>query len=299
MIRSILLFGVIFFLKCQFAAGGELSCNVQINTTSIEATNKQIFESMRKSISDFLNNTKWTDDEFAISEKIECNVYITITDNSSVNKFGGSIEFQSARPVFSSSYNTPLFTHLDKEFNFEYIEFQAIELSEGNFTSNLASVLAYYANLVIGFDYDSFSKLGGTKYFQKAQEIVNQAQGKDYSGWDAMSTSKNNRYWLVNQLLNNVFQPLREMIYSYHRLGLDIMYEKQEEGRNIINESLKNLFKVNKDEPNSYLMQVFFDTKRDEISKIFSNASPTEIEDIKLIANDLDAANSMKYFEKK
>lgn len=297
--RTGLLFFVLFLFFSFVSAAGELSCNVTINTVSIQTTNKQVYESMRKSITEFLNNTKWTDDEFQNNEKIECNFYITINDNPTVNKYMATIQVQSARPVYNSSYNSSLFTHIDKDFAFEYIEFQAIEYTEGTVTSNLASVLAYYAFIVIGMDYDSYSKFGGTKYYQKAQEIVNQAQGREYNGWDAMNTEKNNRYWLVSQLLDKQFQPLRETIYQYHRLGLDIMYEKQEEGRNVITEALLVLRKVNKDEPGSFLMQVFFNSKRDEISKIYSNASPTEIDQIKELVKELDPSNSSKYFENK
>lgn len=293
---------ILSFLFLGFAfssVAGELSCNVTVNTVSIQTTNKTVYESMRKNITEFLNNTKWTDDEFQSNEKIECNFYITINDNPTVNKYSATIQVQTARPVFNSSYNSSLFTHIDKEFGFEYIEFQSIEYNEGAVSSNLASVLAFYAYLAIGMDYDSYSKFGGTKYYQKAQEIVNQAQGKEYNGWEAMKTEKNNRYWLVNQLLDKQFQPLREAIYKYHRLGLDIMYEKQEAGRNEISDALKMLLKVNKNEPSSFLMQVFFNSKRDEISKIFSAATPTEIDEIKDIVKELDAANSSRYFEKK
>ena len=276
----------------------ELECHVNIITDQVAATDKRIYDNMREEINDFLKTTKWTDDEFQPVEKIECNFYITITERVGADKFKGQIQVSSARPIFETSYNSPLFNYLDKDFTFEYIEYQPIQYNPGSYSSNLSSVLAFYAYMVIGLDYDSYSKKGGTKYFQMAQDIVRQAQGKDYIGWESFSTKKSNRYWLVNQYLESPFQPLRDCIYNYHRLGLDKMSKTKESGRKVILDALLTLKNVNRDEPNSFWMQVFFNTKRDEIIKIFSEATQTEISDLKTLVNELDAPNYSKYTDK-
>jgi len=278
--------------------GQELNCNVTVVTDQLTTTDKRIYDNMREEITDFMRTTKWTEDEFLPFEKIECNLYISITERVSSDKFKGTIQVQSVRPVFESSYNSTIFNFLDKDFTFEYVEFQPIQYSPGSFTTNLSSVLSFYAYMIIGLDYDTYSKSGGTKYLQKAQDIVNQAQGKDYLGWESNSTKKNNRYWLSAQYLSSSFQPLRECMYSYHRLGMDKMSKTKEAARKVISESLLLLKDVNREEQNSFWLQLFFTAKRDEIIKIYSDAAPAEISDLKALVNELDASNSSKYSDK-
>jgi hypothetical protein len=286
------------FAALNVLFGQELNCNVTVVTDQLTTTDKRIYDNMREEITDFMRTTKWTDEEFLPFEKIECNLYITISERVSTDKFKATMQVQSVRPVFETSYNSTIFNFLDKDFVFEYIEFQPITYTPSTFTSNLSSVLAFYAYTIIGLDFDTYSKSGGTKYFQKAQDIVNQAQGKDYVGWESNSTKKNNRYWLVTQYLQSSFQPLRICMYNYHRLGMDNMSKKKEASRKVISESLLLLKDVNKDEQNSFWLQLFFTAKRDEIIKIYSDAAPAEITDLKSLVNELDASNSSKYTDK-
>jgi hypothetical protein len=231
-------------------------------------------------------------------EKIECNFYITIKEAAGADKFQAQIQVQSVRPIFDASYNSTIFNCLDEEFNFVYVEFSKIEMQEGTFLSNLSSVLAYYIYIMIGLDYDSYSKFGGTEYYKKAQAIANQAQGTEYKGWEAFSTKKSNRYWLVYQLMDPNFSTMREIIYTYHRLGLDKMSTEPESARNTIIEALLKLKKVYRDEPNSYLLQLFLMAKRDEIIKIFTDATTQEKEQIIELIKEIDGSNIGKYTDK-
>lgn len=286
------------FASLNVLLGQELNCNVTVVTDQLTTTDKRIYDNMREEITDFMRTTKWTEDEFLPFEKIECNLYITISERLSTDKFKATMQVQSVRPVFETSYNSTIFNFLDKDFIFEYIEFQPIENNPASFTTNLSSVLSFYAYMIIGLDFDTYSKSGGTKYLQKAQDIVNQAQGKDYPGWESNSTKKNNRYWLSFQYLSSTFQPLRQCMYNYHRLGMDKMSKTKEAARKVITESLLLLKDVNRDEQNSFWLQLFFTAKRDEIIKIYSDAAPGEISDLKSLVNELDAANSSKYADK-
>lgn len=291
--KSILLITLLSLSTAIFAQ--ELNCNITVHDKQIESTNKHVFENMRKDVMEFMRNNNWTEITFLPEERIECNFYITIESTPSADKFEATIQVSSVRPIYGTNYNSPMMNHRDKDFTFEYVEFQKIEFQEGSFQSNLSSVLAYYAYMILGFDFDSYSKFGGTPYFLKAQEIVQQAQGKAPGGWDGFSTDKNNRYWLVDQLLDTRFKPLREAIYRYHRLGLDKLATEPDEARHEILDSLTKLKSIEKDEPNSYLLRVFLGAKRDEIIKIFKKATETEKQELLTLMKVIDGANVSKY----
>ncbi len=291
----VVLISVIFISEIH---AQELNANVTVHHQQIQETEKRVYDNMRESLMEFLKSRTWTEDKFDPVERIECNFYIKIDERISADKFKGSIQVQSVRPVYNTNYNSPMLNVLDKNFTFNYVEFQSIEFNEGSFTSNLSSVLAFYVYIILGLDYDSFSRLGGTKYFQKALDIANKAQGTEYAGWDNFSTDKNNRYWLAYQLTSNTFKPIRELYYEYHRLGLDMMTEDPETARHTITNALMKLKKVNRDEPNSFLLRVFLDTKRDEIIKIYSEATSTEKEEILDLMKEIDGGNYSKYSDK-
>jgi hypothetical protein len=285
----------IFCFSTLAALAQELTCTVQVVAPKISGTaEKKIFESLQTSIFEFMNNTKWTKDIFLQDEKIECSILITISEKLSSDEYKGSIQVQSRRPIYKSSYNSPLLNYNDDDFQFHYLEFQAIEWNETGFVSNLSSMLSFYAYMVIGYDYDSFSLYGGTPYFQKAQTIVNFSQNAVEKGWRAYEDSKN-RYWLVENVLNAAFSPMRECIYSYHRKGLDVMFNDREGGRRTIVESLDLLKKVHQSKPLSYNMQVFFYGKADELINIFSQGFPDEKSKVLVVLNEIDPGNANKY----
>ncbi|MCC7301916.1 MAG: DUF4835 family protein [Bacteroidia bacterium] len=273
----------------------ELNCNVQILSPTIQGTTeKKIFETLQLAISEFMNNTRWTGDQFKQEERITCNLTITINDKLSSDEFKGSMQIQSSRPVFKTSYNSLVFNHNDVDFQFKYLEYQPLEFSKTSHLSNLTSVLAFYAYMIIGIDYDTFSPEGGTPYFQFAQTIVNNAQNVPEKGWKAFEGQKN-RYWMVTNMLDGVFKPIRECNYKYHRLGLDIMQQDLTSGRSVAADALLLLKKVHNDKPLSFTMQVYFQGKADEIVNLFSQSFPDEKTKIMNLLNEIDPGNGIKW----
>jgi len=277
-----------------FSRAQELNCTVSVLTPQIQASDKTIYETLKNSIRDFVNNRKWTGDKFQNSERIECSILITISERIGADQFRGNIQIQSRRPVYKSSYSSPIINHLDNDFTFKYLQDQTLDYDESGNTFNLTSVLAYYSYIFIGLDYDTYSPEGGTVYYQKAQTIVNNAQASVDKGWKSFESSRN-RYWLVENLLNPVFKPMRNCLYSFHRMGLDKMTENSTESRATISESLKGLRAVYNDKPNSFLMQVFFNTKADEIVNIYSAATQEEKGEMVPTLSLIDPANISKY----
>ncbi len=272
----------------------ELNCSVQIVSHQLQnSADKKIFETLQQSIYEFMNNRKWTNDVFQQHERIECSIVITITAKSS-DAIDASIQVQARRPVYKSSYNSLLLNVLDKNFSFKYVEYQPLEFVENTFTSNLTSVLVYYANVIIGADYDSFSLEGGTPYFQKAQTVVSNAQSASEKGWKFNEDEKN-RYWIVENLLNSTFKPLRECMYKYHKNGFDGMAEDLITGRAAVLSSLELLKKVYESKPGSYGLTLFFLAKADEIVNLFAPAEPVEKNKVITLLNEIDPANSIKY----
>lgn len=290
--KIILLFGVIFY--SLLVSGQEFRCNVSVSSSRIEGTYKQIFESMRKDIYEFMNNRKWSDNVFTMDERIECTLFIQITDQMSADEFKGTIQVQLNRPIYNSSYNTPLLNIKDNDLQFRYVEFQPMEFDETSNTNPLTNILAYYANMILGFDYDSYSPLGGTNYFQKARDIVNKSQNAREKGWRAFE-GNNNRFWLVENLTNKAYGPFRELMYRYHRLGLDVMSEKPDMGRAEIADAIINMQRVYRARPDTYINRIFFDAKSDEIVNIFSKGSTDEKSRVMTILTECDPSNSGKY----
>lgn len=291
--RQTLLFCL--FLLCVIRLSGqEFQCNVSVSSSRIEGTYKEIFQSMRTDISEFMNNRKWTDNQFAVDERIICTIFIQITDQIGADQFKGSIQVQLNRPVFNSSYQTPILNIKDNDFDVRYVEFQPLEFSETSNTNALTNVLAYYAYVILGFDYDTFSPMGGTPYFQKARDIVNKSQNAREKGWRAFEGNYN-RFWLIDNVSNKAYSPFRDLMYRYHRLGLDMMSEKPDIGRGEIADALKNMQKVYRSRPDTYINRIFFDAKSDEIVNLFSKGSTDEKSRVMTVLSECDPANAGKY----
>ncbi|HYX08445.1 MAG TPA: DUF4835 family protein [Bacteroidales bacterium] len=276
----------------------ELKCNVQLVSQQIQGTNKQVFQTLQNAINEFMNNTVWTNYAFAPNERIECNMLINLTDQASADEFSGTIQIQSRRPVYNSSYNSVLFNYLDNNFDFRYVEYEPLEFDENQHLSNLTSMLAYYAYIIIGLDFDSFSYKGGTEFFEKAEKIVNNAQNAPQKGWKPFDAKSNrNRYWLVKNILDQNYEPVRQFIYNYHRLGLDLMDSKPVEARQEIADSYKLLQKVFRQKPDPFMffLQVVFDAKSDEWVNVFSEAPMDQKTKVVTILTEIDPANSNKY----
>ncbi|MRT94025.1 DUF4835 family protein [Ancylomarina sp. 16SWW S1-10-2] len=289
-----LLFLLIVIFSSLNVYSQELQCNIQVVSQQIQGTNKQVFRTMQTAIYEFVNTRSWTNHIYDQDEKIVCNILINLTSQISSDEFKGTMQIQARRPVFNSSYNTVLLNFKDDDIHFKYAEYQSLEYNESNTPTSLTALLAYYANIIVGLDYDSFALKGGSSYFTKAEAIVNKMQNSKYQGWKSYE-SKSNRYWLVENILNNSYSPIRECIYRYHRLGLDRMSDKLTDGRSEIAESLRLLQKAHRAKPGSFFLQIFFDAKADEIVNIFSESFNEEKKRVYTILNDVDPANLTKY----
>jgi hypothetical protein len=271
----------------------ELNCTVRVMAPQIQG-DKKVFETLQGAIYEFMNQRKWTDDQFEMHERIELSMQITINKRISNDEFEGTLQIQSSRPVYKTSYNSVVLNHLDEHFNFKYLEFETLEYNENTFTSNLTAMLAYYAYLVIGMDYNTFGLNSGIPYILKAQDIVNKAQNASDKGWRAFESTRN-RYWITENILNPVFKPLNETMYTYHRHGLDVMSDEKDEARLVITKSLEDLRRVYRDKPGSLLLTIFFNSKADEIVNIYSKAYPDEKAKVSNLLNEIDPAHSNKY----
>lgn len=277
--------------------GQEFECQVEILTPKIQLTNKQIFETMEKAITNFMNSTRFTNDKYKTEEKINMSLVFNLDKQEGQTKFSGSLQMFSSRPVYGSGYNTTMLRVNDNDIAYEFKEFEPLQYIDGAFTSNLTAVLAFYAYMALGMDYDSFSDLGGTPHFTKALNIANQAQTSGYGGWTATAKGRDNRYWLVFSMMDERFKPLRKAMYEYHRQGLDNFTENMETGRSKVLAALEALLKVHKNQPNSYLLQVFLEAKRQEIINIFKNGNQTEKNTLLTLVESIDVANLSKYSE--
>jgi hypothetical protein len=290
----IILASVLSFLFTAGTTAQELNCTVQVAAPQVQGTDRQVFETLRKEITEFMNNTKWTSDQFLNQERIECSILITVSDRIGSDEFKASIQVQTRRPVYKTSYNSTLFNFNDENFTFKYVEYEPLEFNEQTFISTLTSALAFYAYIIIGLDYDSFSPRGGEPYFQKAMNIVNNATVAKEKGWKAFEGTRN-RYWIAENLTNVQMRAMHDIYYDYHRMGLDIMEEKLPEGRLQILESLEALRKLNQEKPGTVIMQTFFAAKADEFVNIFSEAPPVEKARVYNFLNELDPTNITKY----
>lgn len=252
----------------------ELSCNVVVDRQQVSVSDPSIFDEMETDFAEFINNRKWTDDKFKPEERIKCNFLITITGVPSVGVYEATVQILSARPVYGTDYETVLLNFADRDWSFAYVPSKPIQFNENAFTDNISSLLSYYAYIILGLDYDSFSPLGGTPYYQEAFQIVNNAQQSSFPGWQQLGNTRN-RYWLIENLLSASLEPVRQAMYTYHRQGLDIMREEPDEARNKIAECLQNIQKANRSRPRSILTISFMDAKATELANIFSSGSPT------------------------
>lgn len=280
----------------------ELQARVTVLAQRVPTTvNKNIFNTLQTQLVNLLNNRKWTGDAFQTQEKINCNFLITITDVPQQDVYKGTLTVQAARPVFNSSYQSPIVNYQDADFAFKYVEFQPVEFNENRVqgtdptAGNLTATIAYYANIILGLYYDSYALKSGVPYFQKAQNIVNNApESRDITGWKAFDGLRN-RYWLAENLNNNRYNLVHDAIYAHYRGGLDSMYENENVGRKNILESLSRLQGVNQDNPNLMIMQFIMQGKSQEYTGIFKKASPPDRALAAELLSQLDVANASKY----
>ncbi|MCW4468947.1 DUF4835 family protein [Flavobacterium sp. MFBS3-15] len=275
------------------AKGQELNCRVQVNYQMITDANPQIFKTLEKSLGDFVNNTRWTNRDFGRSERIDCTMIFTITAYES-NSFSSSLQVQSSRPVYGSTYSSPILNFNDKDVNFRYTEGENLIYNPNSFDSNLVAVVSFYANVIIGLDADSFAKSGGTDYYQAAQNMAVLAQGGGYKGWNQQDGNQS-RYFLINDVLSNTYTPWREALYNYHINGLDRMSDNQKEAKEKTIAAIKGLGQVHSTRPNSFLMRIFFDAKADEVVNIFSGGPAITVTELVDTLNRISPLNGSKW----
>ena len=301
--KSVLVF--IFVLFTALSQGQEIQARLTVITSKVSTqVDKKVFQTLQTALTNFLNNRRWTTDVFQPSEKIQCNFLLNIDQDLGNNTYKGKLTVQAARPVYNTTYDSPIMNFLDDNIDFRYVEFQPIEFNEnriqGNdpLAANITAILAYYVNLILGIDYNSFSLRGGDVYFQKAWNIVNNApeSGNKINGWKSFESLRN-RYWLAENLNNNRFALVHDAFYSYYRTGMDIFYENEDAGRTGILNSLNFLNTINTENPNSMFIQFFFQGKSNELVKVFSKANAEQKARAKELLTRLDITNGAAYKE--
>ncbi len=299
-----LFFIVIIFSSINVVNAQELRARINVLSNRVRGNvDKKTFQTLQTSLNNFINNRKWTTDNFTSEEKIDCSFLLNLESTGEANIYKASLTIQSARPVFNSSYLSPIINFQDNEIIFKYAEFQQLEFNENRVAgtdplmANLTAVIAYYINIILGLDYDSFSPRAGDVYFQKAQNIVNNApEGRSISGWKAFDGTRN-RYWLTENLRNSRYTLIHDAYYSFYRAGMDKLYEDELIARTQILNVLNLLNNFNNDNPNTMILQFFFQGKSQELIKIFSKSSPPEKSKALEYLQKLDISNASKYKE--
>jgi len=266
------------FLGSLQLVSQELNCEVVVNAQQTGNENVQVFKTLERQLKEFVNNTTWTDRTYKSQERINCSMVINVNDYNS-DIFQATIQMQTSRPVFGSSYSTPVYNFNDKNFSFQYIEFQNMVFNETQFESNLISVIAFHIYIMLGMDADTFALQGGDDYYKKAQTILNYSQQGNFKGWK-LEDGNQTRFILIDNILSDTYKEFRTALYGYHRNGLDIMSNNDKEGKQAIIDALMDLQTMNSRRPNSFLMRVFFDAKADEIEQIFSGGPTVNVSEL-------------------
>lgn len=271
----------------------ELNCNVVVNAQLTGNENVQIFKTLERQITEFVNSTQWTKRSFNNQERIDCSMVINVQDYS-VDTFQATIQVQSSRPVFGSSYNSPVYNFNDRNFAFQYLEFQNLVFNPDRFESNLVSVLTFHIYMILGLDAETFELNAGEEYFEQAQSILNYSAQTNFNGWKA-EDGQQTRYTLIDNILSPVYKEYRDVMYRYHRLGLDVMSTDPKNGKQVIADAIGSLRTMNNRRPNSFILRVFFDAKAEEIEQIFSDGPSVQITDVVDSLNKIAPTHAAKW----
>lgn len=291
---------VSLFFAFHSSIAQELNCKVSIITDArleITSVEREVLDQLENIIFELMNNTQWTKDKFTVEERINCNLQLQINEIPGNGSFSGSLQVQSSRPAFNSSYNTTVFNFQDDDILFSYSRNAVLAYAPNQYRDELTSILAFYAYYIIAMDYDTFGNKSGTPYFTEAQQIVTNAQASGGPGWRSNEKGKNNRYWLVDNAMHELFSPLRECIYEYHRNGIDMLYDDPTVARANIFSALNKLLKVTGTRPNSLNVLSFVQAKTNELKNLYAEAEIPEKNQIVNLLKRVDPANSNKYQE--
>jgi hypothetical protein len=303
MVKTIILTAWVTISIFMPVTAQELLARVSVNGSQVGSNvDRKVFQSLQGALQTFLNNRKWTEDTYQQNEKINCNFLLNIS-NADNNVYTATLVVQAARPVYNSTYVTPLINFQDEGIVFRYVEYQPIEFNENRVSgtdglaSNLTATLAFYVYIILGLDYNSFTLRGGDPYFQKAQNIINNApDGREIVGWKAFDGQRN-RYWLMENLTDSKYALVHDAMYNYYRLGLDNMYENENDARAAVLDAIMQFNTLNNDQQNSMIVPFFFQGKSNEIIKIFRKARPDEKQRVQEIMSRLDISNANLYKE--
>lgn len=289
----------VLFVGSNIMLAQELNCQVTVQSNpalDVTTTEKEVFKEIEQAIFDLVNETSWTRDKFEVEERINCNFQLSIVEIAG-NSFKATMQIQATRPVYNTTYNTTLFNYLDEDVYFTFRRGAKLIYSDNQYTENLTSILAFYANYILGLDGDSFALKGGSPYFTKAQNVVSLAQASMTPGWKSDDKGRKNRFWLIDNTLHELFNPLRECFYDYHRKGLDKMYDNPNVARDEIKMALDKLISVNSARPGSINLLIFIRSKRDELMGIYKEAERKQQTDVVNTLKRVDPTNSSKYQE--
>lgn len=285
----------------MLAAQGELNATIKINTPQLQRNDRRVFDQLETSLREFLNNTKWTQDIYEPDERIKCNFILTISEELDNNVFQAELAVQAVRPVYGSTYESPLLSHLDKDITFSYEQNQPIEFLPDGDNQNLSALFAFYVYVILGMDYDSYALYGGDPHLVMAQQIVTNVQNSNTNrsgGWRPGDGGKNrNRYWIIENLLNPRVKPYRAAMYSYYRKGMDMFTTNLEQGKTAVLQSLEEVDKVNNAYFNSMITQMFANCKRDELVEMWKIGQRPQKDRIVQIMSKIDPANGSRYRE--
>jgi hypothetical protein len=294
--RSLWLSILLLVFSIGMVVAQELNCQVVVDDQRAQTSDRQVFRDMEQAFTRFMNERKWTNDTYAPEERIDCNMAITIENMPSIGFYNATVQIQSSRPIYNTDYATIVLNFADRNWQFQYIESTPLDFGDNVYISNLTSMLAFYAYVIIGLDKDTFAEFGGEEEFKKVLDIVNLAQQATGNGWQAFQSNRN-RYWLSENLVNQNLRPIRKGLYTYHRLALDGFEknDKQDEARKLILGVLKDIQQADRSIPNSILKISFFDAKRDELVRVFESADPAIRRDAYNLLVNLDPSNTETY----
>ena len=290
--RKFLTYFILFFSSFVFAQ--ELNCNVVVIAQQTGNENVQVFKTLEKQLKEFVNNTRWTNRSFELHERLDCSMIINIQSYDS-DTFQASIQVQSARPIYNSTYISTVYNFNDKDFNFKYLEYQNLNFSPTQFESNLISVIAFHVYMILGVDADTFELYGGDQYYEQARDIANYSQQGNVQGWAPPKGGDQTRRVLIDNVLSKTYKEYRTTLYNYHRLGLDQMYSDAKKAKTTMAQALTNFEALHKKRPNSFLVRTFFDAKSDEISDIFTAGPSVKITELVSILNKVAPMHSKKW----
>lgn len=284
------------WLTAWQVAAQELQCEVIINDDQVTVTDKRVFREMQRDIFNYMNNRRWTATRYKPEERIQCRLLITVTSVPTIGNYTATVQVVSARPVFGTGYETSVLSFFDKDWAFEYTDAQPLQFSENSYTSQLASLLSFYAYLVIGLDNDSFARLGGSPMYDRATNVLNNvtSQNVNAPGWKAFEDTRN-RYWLLTNLQDPQIEPFRTAVYTYFRQGMDLFSQKPDEARANIFKAIKGIQQVAQRRPGTAVIRSFFDAKSDEIVSVFRSGNSSDKQAVFAILSELDPTNIAKY----